>query len=80
MATVPQIEPTSQVEVANLTTAIIAHERQHTTGLFEPDGDQHAPRVRQLAGSLDRGPWPRADVRMDWQFHSWDRLLFSTCT
>ena len=28
MATVPQIEPTSQVEVANLTTAIIAHERQ----------------------------------------------------
>jgi hypothetical protein len=28
MATVPQIEPTSKVEVANLTTVIIAHERQ----------------------------------------------------
>ena len=50
----------------------------NVVGIFKPDGDQCASRARHIAGRMDGRTRPRADVRLDRQFHSWHRLLFTT--
>ena len=49
----------------------------NAVGLFKPDGDQHTSWTWRSSCCLDSGSRTCAGIRLDWQLHSWNRILFA---
>src|SRR6266542_5016577 len=49
----------------------------HSAWLFKPDRNQRPARIGDAAACMVGRPWPRADLRLDWQLRAGHWVLFS---